>query len=332
MAKVLEWFPCYALAFLEGCDGLSSDARNVYFTLILMMYAKDGPVPDLPSYLANRTALSTPKFKAALDELITLGKVIRDDAGGLFNARVRMELSKRVSRTDSFRERQAKSVEARRQKPPKSANGQFAQQLPGNGSSIAQQPLSNGSAITEQRITDKERKKEPPDPPFAKQIRSRDFLDEIEATLRQDLGPCASPNLSNVSPIVELLDLGYSFEIIRAYVRRQGPYLRRLGHPWAAVRKALRDNGPPPTSTATATLKPEIVVPPEHWPSILEYSRQYLTWSLRHGPCPGQEGCLAPPELLQEGDGVGWHDSTGKSYYPPGYKPRGPVRDPDEAP
>lgn len=52
-------------------------------------------------------------------------------------------------------------------------------------------------------------------------------------------------------------------------------------------------------------------VPPDsaQWAKRLNYGRSQRKWSASEwGPCPGNEGCLVPAGLLEDGDGEGWSE------------------------
>ncbi|MER8511696.1 hypothetical protein NKH47_01900 [Mesorhizobium sp. M1060] len=52
-----------------------------------------------------------------------------------------------------------------------------------------------------------------------------------------------------------------------------------------------------------------LTLAPDQWARRLTYGRREQKWSTKDwGPAPGSPGCLVPSELLQNGDGKGWHE------------------------
>lgn len=92
------YIPFYPSDWLAGTRGLTAAETGVYITLIAMMYERQEPLKQDAARLARLCGCRLDAFKRALDVLIDEGKITIED-GGLWNARVTKELSRRTEKS-----------------------------------------------------------------------------------------------------------------------------------------------------------------------------------------------------------------------------------------
>lgn len=84
------WIRFFPSDWLAGTRGMSAVETGVYITLIMSMYERGEPIPEDHARLARLCGASNSAFKAALETLISEGKIVRIEAG-LWNERVEKE-------------------------------------------------------------------------------------------------------------------------------------------------------------------------------------------------------------------------------------------------
>jgi len=107
------FIPFYPSDWLAGTRGLTAAETGIYITLIAMMYEREAPLEADYKRLARLCGATVPSFMAALDSLVSEAKIAVTN-GGLWNARVQVELGKRSEKRESARD----SAKARWRKAP----------------------------------------------------------------------------------------------------------------------------------------------------------------------------------------------------------------------
>lgn len=96
------YVPFYPSDWLAGTRGLSAVETGVYITIIAMMYEREAPIDIDRKRLARLCGATPATFEKALDALISEGKIIIEN-GGLWNARVQIEIEKRSEKSEGAR-------------------------------------------------------------------------------------------------------------------------------------------------------------------------------------------------------------------------------------
>ncbi|AMS43297.1 YdaU family protein [Aminobacter aminovorans] len=94
----MPWVRFFASDWLAGTRGMGAAETGIYITLVASMYERGAPVPEDHLRLARLCGASSAAFKAALECLVSDGKIRRID-GGLWNGRVARECAIRSEKS-----------------------------------------------------------------------------------------------------------------------------------------------------------------------------------------------------------------------------------------
>jgi uncharacterized protein YdaU (DUF1376 family) len=95
----LKWYKRWPEAALEGMAELSLEERGAYNTILDLMYARDGELPDQDGVLARYLRCDIRKWQGIKKALVRKRKLYVED-GLLRNARVEIELSNTRARPE----------------------------------------------------------------------------------------------------------------------------------------------------------------------------------------------------------------------------------------
>jgi uncharacterized protein YdaU (DUF1376 family) len=134
---------------------------------------------------------------------------------------------------------------------------------------------------------------------------TRDELDALETALRDAAGlqTNPSPNLFDLSPIIQLIDAGIDLErVILPKIRAMSARGRQVNS-WRYFATAIAGD----VSGASQTVSlPSMSPSGEAWETCLDIARKTQRWSAAWGPPPGSDGCNVPADMLKPGDGENW--------------------------
>lgn len=128
--------------------------------------------------------------------------------------------------------------------------------------------------------------------------RSREEFDELETRLRSaaSVENDPSPGLLDLSPILGLLDGGYSLhEDILPVVKARS--VKSKPRSWSFFTEAIKEARGRRLSVA-ATPAPKAA--PIDWDTWVRKHRERGLWQNTLGPEPGYDGCRAPPDILEK--------------------------------
>ncbi|WP_273756929.1 YdaU family protein [Bartonella sp. MM73XJBT] len=91
MSNTMPWIRFHLYDWISGTNGMTSEQRGVYITLLVCMYEKKEPLKTDFQTLARVCHCSQKKFAAIVEYLIRNDKLIETDSG-LWNTRVEEEL------------------------------------------------------------------------------------------------------------------------------------------------------------------------------------------------------------------------------------------------
>lgn len=93
MSKSYEWHRHNHSKILASYAGLSAEQRGVAYTLLDLIYDRQGPIIEHEKVLAARMQMGKVKFCRIRDELISLGKFFMTEGGHLMNQYAEKELA-----------------------------------------------------------------------------------------------------------------------------------------------------------------------------------------------------------------------------------------------
>lgn len=125
----LTWHKHYHVNFLEGTAELTLQERGAYITILDLIYARDGNVPDDDGFVSKVLGCHWRTWRAIKAKLITLGKIVIE-FGKLVNARAKAELKKADERLDEVRPKSSEPVQERFKTPHGMSQPQQNQTLP----------------------------------------------------------------------------------------------------------------------------------------------------------------------------------------------------------
>ncbi|UJM33107.1 YdaU family protein [Bartonella henselae] len=99
MSNAMPWVRFYLYDWISGTNGMTSEQRGVYITLLVCMYEKKEPLKTDFETLARVCHCSQKKFAAIVEYLMRNDKLIEID-GGLWNTRVEEELKDFANKKD----------------------------------------------------------------------------------------------------------------------------------------------------------------------------------------------------------------------------------------
>lgn len=280
------WFKCYPSDFLGGMAVLDAIERNVYVTLIFMMYEAGGPLRGDMKGLAAACRVPVKQFEKALRRLFLIGKLESMENGSILNKRVLSEIDAANAICGKLQDNSRKG-NAKRWGNAKHINGGgVANGMDGGsqGDTGAMPLRSQGDPISESdnRI-----------PPTPTGGRAESLLAELMAIVGR-LGMAKPQHAMDVWPLLKKVDEGHSIESILVKARANADFLRdRASVPWrylASMLKAEDIAGQPQDKPSK----------PVRWDLEIKVARSSYAWSSLRGPPPGKPGCLVPPELITD--------------------------------
>jgi hypothetical protein len=143
-------------AWREGTRSLTPTQRDVYSAIIDEIYLGEGPVIITPRYIAGIVSSSPRWVGTAIEQLIVLGKLTRDDRGRLSNGRCMGELAQiRANRENAAKGGKARSSEnaltiPANQGKGKNRSSENTLSASENALTMTRQSLDNDSTITQQ--------------------------------------------------------------------------------------------------------------------------------------------------------------------------------------
>lgn len=153
MSDRLPWFRCFPSALLGAIAGMDSDEGYTYIALLLRIYETGGPVAETARTLSRRTGLLERKVSAALDSLITSGKLLRLADGRLDSSSTHDELAwqqnRKADQSSAGKASAAKRANSTT-KPREIARDEKAQQNQQNSSTPVERPRNHLEEDTEQ--------------------------------------------------------------------------------------------------------------------------------------------------------------------------------------
>jgi uncharacterized protein YdaU (DUF1376 family) len=90
--SVLPWHKHYHADALNGMASLPVDLRGVYYTILDLIYDRQGPLAESDSMMAARMCCSVRKWVSYRDALIRMDKITMDSEGRIINKRAENEL------------------------------------------------------------------------------------------------------------------------------------------------------------------------------------------------------------------------------------------------
>lgn len=93
MSERLPWFRCKPAALLGALAGLGPDEGYVYTVILLRIYETGGPIAETARTLHRRTGLPERRVAAAIDALLSAGKVQLFDDGRLDSSSTHDEIA-----------------------------------------------------------------------------------------------------------------------------------------------------------------------------------------------------------------------------------------------
>jgi uncharacterized protein YdaU (DUF1376 family) len=133
------WFKCYPRDFNEGMVGLTLEERGAYITLLNLIYARGGPIPEDPWWITSQLGCTSRMWVKVRASLLVKRKIYALEIEGepyLMNTRAAEEIAEREKLSRTFSE--AGRNGGRKSKPKANKN---------NGNSEAW--LKPGSSLTE---------------------------------------------------------------------------------------------------------------------------------------------------------------------------------------
>ena len=301
------WHKRYHSDALSGYMELTLEERGAYTTLLDTMYDRREPIMINERLLAGYFGVSIRKMRSLVDALISKGKIYRTEDGRLSNRRFEKELENELKTSRKHSENGSKGGRNRAENEKKSneINGEDQARLDVGLSHIRSQkpePESVVSTVAPDIGTDP-----PPQPAASPPGRDKAELDRIEAALRSAAGleNSTSPGLFVLSPILGLLDGGFSLEedVLPTLKAKSAKGLRAVS--WSYFVAAIRDarearlsagsrKAPVEKRRDQAKVEAGFRFSVEDW-------RRTGVWRL-NCPEPGEPGCVVPPEILAEFD------------------------------
>ncbi|WP_273724268.1 YdaU family protein [Bartonella sp. AU18XJBT] len=101
MSNAMPWIRFHLYDWISGTNGMTSEQRGVYITLLVCMYEKKEPLKTDFETLARACNCSQKKFAAIVEYLMRNNKLVETD-NGLWNARVEEEINNLSEELDNF--------------------------------------------------------------------------------------------------------------------------------------------------------------------------------------------------------------------------------------
>lgn len=95
----LRWYRRDPLAALDGMANLSLEERGAYNTVLDLIYARDGAVPDDAAFMCRRLGCNVRRWTRIRQRLIDLKKIYVD-GGSLRNGRADIEVPQAIARVE----------------------------------------------------------------------------------------------------------------------------------------------------------------------------------------------------------------------------------------
>ena len=114
------WYRCFPRDFNEGMVGLTLEERGAYITLLNLIYARGGPIPEDAWWITSQLGCTKRAWVKLRAALIVKGKVFALNADGadcLMNARAAVEIAEREEFSKNRAEAGKKGGRKSRPKP-----------------------------------------------------------------------------------------------------------------------------------------------------------------------------------------------------------------------
>lgn len=294
--------------YLRDTMHLRVEGHGAYLLLLAHYWTTGTALPDNDDYLMAVARVDAKLWKK-LRPLLEAFFDIED--GEWVHHRVEAELEK-ASRVSNARQTAGKeggkrsAKERAKRKQMVDQTDQQTGKQEGQQNPTQPQPQSQTEKIAAQHNSEAASDREP--------------YDRIEAVLRRALGAEGNPNpsMSDISPIMALIDNGVSLDgvivpKIRAMAASRGDSLRRKGKPWNYIASAIADDLSEDSRRVEGAGNGH--APPvedeDRWQMRLNFARQQHKWARPDwGPAPGEPNCRVPLHLQQPGDGHDWQEYT----------------------
>lgn len=99
------WFKCYPRDFNDGMVGLTLEERGAYITVLNLIYARGGPIPEDAWWLTSQLGCTSRAWTKLRAALIVKRKLYPVEIGGephLMNARAEAEIADRQKVSEKF--------------------------------------------------------------------------------------------------------------------------------------------------------------------------------------------------------------------------------------
>lgn len=286
-------FPLWTDAYLADTGHLTTIEHGAYLLLLMTMWRAGGSLPKDDKQLARYARMSTaqwvrikptmmPFFRVSADS-ITQGRLTDE----LVAVRQKSERQSNSARAKWRKNRDMRHADADAESP--------VRDMPDASHIDASQTLNL--------------KEEDKSSSYSRKTSSRKSTvsDLIEAEFLETFWPAYPRKVDRKDALRAFrkarkrVDLATIMTGLEAYARdslKSEPQFIRHAATW--LNADSWENYQPQAAAPAA-------VSGDKWRARLEGSRKRHNWSTREwGPAPGRPGCLAPPEMLQPGDGDGW--------------------------
>ena len=273
----------YVSDFIGDTLHLSTEQVGAYLLLLMAMWNAGGSLPDDEAKLARIVRMSARKWRAVAADLMPF---FERAGGAVRHKRLTRELQKSEEKSELRSNAGKLGAAAKALKnndPPPANDSGLLKHSPEARSQIVDKPSAQHS---EPRV------------PAA-------LLDRLfEANGLTDARLERHPGLLNLSLVLGWIGQGYDLDadIIPAIRAKPNPKARS----WSYFAGQVADYAANRRGAGIAPAPPAVeqVVaawPLERWKTVIGHYRQTGDWNRDAlGPKPGEKGCKAPPELLQE--------------------------------
>lgn len=121
----LPWYACYPRDFNDGMIGLTLEERGAYITLLNLIYARGGPIPEDTWWITSQLGCTTRAWVKVRAALLLKRKLFTTELDGephLMNPRAEREIAERFETSKKFSDAGRRGGQKSRPKP-KEING-----------------------------------------------------------------------------------------------------------------------------------------------------------------------------------------------------------------
>lgn len=120
-----DWHKRYHHDALNGMSAMTLEQRGAYCALIDLQYARRGPLIDDDAWLARQLNCSVRCWRRVRDELVAMGRIVRDlEAGTLYDERCMRELAGAEQLRETLSHHGREGAKKRAEKSPKKPPGE----------------------------------------------------------------------------------------------------------------------------------------------------------------------------------------------------------------